>query len=687
MALVAENTRSVNAYDIAFSPDGHLIITWQIHDTTTNSQDIYAKVLTYSNTGRTLNTTVQAFRVNQYTNQTQARPSVAASNSGFVITWASERQAPNSLAFDIYARRFNMSGTAQTILGTTADCLINSVKATSQRANARDYPDVSMATNGNFVITWSSYDQEPNNFDDWFGQEAHDYATFARAFSSNGSDLVADFMPYTTTKEFRLNYTTLGDQKFSVATIWGTGMTGAGMAFAWVGPATSLIIMEYDDEGEPAEVLYLQVTDVFARTYSVGANTGTEQGFSGGSSKQSFYSLTQSSGGGGYAGLGKTSYKYDNLDTLFLDASGTDVFEIIVTASGTFQVKVNGKTQTVSANVTSIHINGSGGQDKVVVTTTGGDNSAKFNSDDANFTLSTANGKLSISTTQVNTIDLTVGGSNNTLNVVASANDVLTLNVGELLLSGDGKHFAATGFKSVLASATSLSAKAILFDSAGDDVLTMSPGKAVMKGQEYEHSVSGFGNITAYSTRGNNTANLSGSTGDDVVFATAGMLSMSGNGYKNTIFGFDKAYITGNGGNDSATIAGSYAADRFNATDSHAEATFGLGGSVSLYGFNRFTVHGNGGNDVVNLNGVSLNSTSGNTKVYSNKTQTYTVVGINDVRGIQQQTPAPAASVFSAFEDDIYQLLAQDHSNGSGSNFDGQDDELDIDFLLKTGAL
>ncbi|MCL2117526.1 MAG: trypsin-like serine protease [Planctomycetaceae bacterium] len=682
MLLVGENSRGVMAYDIAFSPDGHLIMTWQIHDTATNSQDIYAKVLQYTN-GK-LNTTVQPFRVNQYTSQTQARPSVAASNSGFVITWASERQAANSLSFDVYARRFNMNGVAQSILGTTGDALINSQKAVTERSNPRDYPDVSMAANGSFVITWSSFDQEPNNFDELLRRDAHDYGAFARAFNSNGNELVTDFTPNTSTKEFRLNYTMLGNQMYSVATIW-----NAGMAFAWVGDTDIIVITDYDDDGFPTEFVLLPSTDVYARTYSVGARTaaGQGQGLSSGLSNRSSYSLTQQSGGGGYAGLGKSSYKYDNLDTLFLDATGSDVFEIIVTAAGTFQVTVNGKTQTVSANVTNIHISGTGGQDSVTVTTAKGDNSAKFNSDDNNFTLSVDNGKLSISATRVNTIELNAGGINNTINVIASGNDVLTLGVGELSLAGNNTHFAATGFETVIASASGSLAKAVLFDSAGDDILTMSPGKAVMKGQDFEHSVSGFSNITAYSSRGNNTATLNGSAGDDAVFAASGMVSMTGSGYKNTIFGFEKVDMNGNGGNDSATIVGSYAADRFNASDSSATATFGLGGSVNLYGFNRFTIHGNGGNDVVNLGGASLSSTAGTTKVYSNKMQTYTVVGVNDVRGIQTAAPVAAASAFSALEDDIYQLLAMEQNSGSKTNFDGQDDELDIDFLLSTGAI
>jgi len=755
MALVAENNLNVTytpgtstpgsgsyAYDIAFAPDGDLIITWQMHNAATNSQDIFARVLKYANTSTgagTLTNKVNAFVVNQYTGLTQARPSVAASAAGFVITWASERQAAlsdrpdlKSDTFDIYARRFNLNGVAQPILGTTGDCLINTQKVYSERMNTRDFPDVSMAPCGNFVITWSSYDQEPNNYDVRLGRVLRDYASFARAFGSNGEDLkngapsgkggTVNFMPNTSTKEFRLNFTTIGNQRYSVATI-----SDYGMSFAWVGDA-ELTFWEYDESAGVYFVYSFQSIDVFSRTYTVKSNTTAFPGTGLGASIRSSYSIAQQSGGGGYIGQGVNTYKYDNQETLFLDGTnGNDVFEIIVTASGTFQVKVNGKSVTVGSQVKDIHIDGLGGQDKLIITNAAGDNTAKLNAEDNLVSFATQNGTLTISALRTDMVELNVGGKNNSLQVVASANDVLTVGVNDLSLAGEKHSYSAKGFDLVSAIATASSASAVLYDSTGDDVLTMMPQKAVMKGQEYEHTVSGFGNITAYSTRGNNLATLYGSTGDDAVFASGGTVALAGSGYKNTIFGFDKAFVIGNGGNDSATLVGSYAADRFTGMDTFMEAVFGRSSTVNFYGFKNFTVYGNGGNDVAVLSnitqgtGLNPDNTSA-TKTYLNSLAavSYTLVGINDVRGLPQQGQVAAPQAASAamfplasealltsgipaigetpkvssaalseaiYEDDIYQLLALEHGQNSKKTAENQDNEPDIDYLLKIGAL
>jgi hypothetical protein len=698
MALVAENTRDVRAYDIAFAPNGELIITWQMSNNVpgNNSQDIFAKVLKY--TAGSFVTTVNTFVVNTHTNQQQMRPSVAASQSGFVITWASYGQAAladrpdlRSDSYDIFARRFNWNGVAQPTLGTTGDCLISSQKVTSERTNNRDYPEVSMAPNGNFVITWSSYDQEPNNFN---GGTRRDYGAFARAFSGNGNALNTDYAPQ---GEFRLNTTILGNQMYSV-----TAMSNHGISFAWVGPTESYWIVEYDETGVPVGWIPFETVDVFSRIYTVRTNvTIPGQGQPGGvfnSLLRSAYSPAQWVGGGGYIGQGTNTYKYDNQEVLFLDGTdGDDVFEILVTASGTFAIKVNGKSVTAGSQVREIHIDGLGGNDRLMITNTAGDNTAKLNAVDQLVSFATQNGALTLSALRTENVELNVGGTNNSLQVVAGANDVLTAKVNEALLAGEGHSFLAKGFGILSALATNSSAAAFLFDSAGDDTLTMSPGKAVMKGQEFEHSISGFGNITAYSTRGNDTAILNGSTGDDAVFASGGTVAMAGSTYRNTVFGFDKTFVVGNGGNDSATLVGSYAADRFIGSDSLMEAVFGRSGSVNFYDFRNFTIHGNGGNDVVALSnitqgtGLNANNTSA-TKTYLNSTAavTYTVTGINDVRGIPQQAQAAAQAASAALSetmDDIYQLLALEHEQNTKKTAEDQGDELDIDYLLKTGAL
>ena len=725
--LVSEQSRDIHYdqvrqmydYDIAFDPNGNFVITWQMHNTATNTQDIFAQVFKFTNAGGTLTTTVPRFVVNQYTSNIQARPSVAMSSVGtFVITWSSERQDGD--AYGIYARRFNINGTPLPILGKTGDVLINTYTIDDQ-----DYSNVSMAPNGNFVITWSSKDQEPDNFDNINGIMLHDNATFARAFNGNGDNLVASYVP-SNNKEFRLNHTIAGQQQYSVVAIHNEGMS-----FAWVGDVMGQYIIEYDETGFPILYVTFPTVDVFTRTFTVRGNISSD---SGGHSVpyMTSYSQTQPVGGGGYAGQGTTTYKYENLETLFLDGTeGDDVFEVVVSASGAIQVKINGKAQTVGSQVKDVQINGLAGNDKIILTTINGDNTARINVGENRVAVAANDGSFTVSALKVEGAELNLGGLNNAINVVAGANDVLTAKVGQLSLVGDHHAYYANGFGFVTASATDKSAKAFLFDSAGNDTLTMSLGKAVMKGEGFEHSVSGFGTVSGYSNQGNDIVTMEGSASNDAVFASGNVVSMTSGVYKNTASGFAKSYIMGNGGIDTATVIGSNKTDRFAGTSSYAEVKFGVGGVTGLYGFSNFNVIGNGGSDVISLNGVSLASNNSNTTAtYSSKSQTYQITGFKDIRVTQEEivvaevaapktansvttqdvsaTPAipkviiqlgkvadtgVAQSMMSSStsvnnEDDLLQLLAEEHRNNSNNQSTGDDDDtLDIGYLLKIGAL
>ena len=687
-------------YDIAVDDNGHLIVTWLSNSTL----DIYAKVLTYTSTTGQLTTSVPAFRVNQYTSNTQIRPSVAVAENGtFVVTWASERQDGDG--YGIYARRFNVNGNgnALSILGTTGDALINVYTVGLQY-----YPDVSMAPNGDFVITWTSYNQEPDNFydDDGTGttqrRPATDNAVFARAFSGTtnnanveGYDLKASYIPNRSSAEFRLNSTLLGHQQYSVVT-----MCNDGISFAWVGPVNSEIILEENTDGTYTSLMF-PTTDVFTRTYRDKIDTGSVLGGYA-NKKVSTYSAVQQTSGGGYAGQKVSGYKADNTDstTLFLDGTaGDDVFEVIIEESGAVQVKVNGVLKSVSANISDIRLSGQGGNDKITVTTSQDGNSAVLNAGDQRLSLTTADGRV-FSAYQFEDIELNVAGSNNAINVLAAGNDQLTIRSQKLDLSGDGYYYVANGFSLVSALSSSYTSKALLYDTLGDDSLVMSHGKAVMKGQGYEHTVSGFGNVSAYASRGKDTVVMEGSGKDDSAYVSANIVSIKAGGIVNTAKGFNQVYVVGNGGKDTVNIVGSYLADRFTGTLNYAEMNFGTGSYVGLYGFSNFNVAGGGGYDVVSLTDVAQNTTartSGNTGVFDSVLQSYRISDFNEVRLIREATNAVDATTVAAtsqsaaslpLEDDaLLNLIAAGHSNSQKSDSDDIVDELDIDYLLKIGAL
>ena len=90
------------------------------------------------------------FQVNTYTSDKQDNPAVAMDAAGdFVVTWASFGQ--DGSGYGIYARRYNAAGAAL----DAAEFRVNQTTL-----NWQVTPDVGMAANGNFDVTWSSFGQD-----------------------------------------------------------------------------------------------------------------------------------------------------------------------------------------------------------------------------------------------------------------------------------------------------------------------------------------------------------------------------------------------------------------------------------------------------------------------------------------------------------------------------------------------
>ena len=91
------------------------------------------------------------FQVNTTTVDNQCLPSVAMDAAGnFVVAWASNLQ--DGSGYGVYAQRYNAAGVAQ-----GAEFLVNTTTANHQSG-----PAVAMATNGDFVIAWTSSGQDPD---------------------------------------------------------------------------------------------------------------------------------------------------------------------------------------------------------------------------------------------------------------------------------------------------------------------------------------------------------------------------------------------------------------------------------------------------------------------------------------------------------------------------------------------
>ncbi|WP_183099627.1 Calx-beta domain-containing protein [Nocardioides pelophilus] len=158
---------------VAMGADGDYVITWTSDFQDGSGQGVYAQ--RYDAVGTPQGTET---RVNTATALSQSRPSVAMDADGdYVITWQSDEA---SGGVDIYAQRYDAAGAPQ---GT--ETRVNSFDTSTQYD-----PAVAMDADGDYVITWTSYNQDGG----WLG-------IYAQRFSAAGTPRGVETRVNTTTAE------------------------------------------------------------------------------------------------------------------------------------------------------------------------------------------------------------------------------------------------------------------------------------------------------------------------------------------------------------------------------------------------------------------------------------------------------------------------------------------------------
>ena len=180
----------VNAYttgfqndpSVAMDADGDFVVTWQSGLQDGSSYGIYAQ--RYNAAGIAQGS---EFRVNTYTTNGQRNPAVAMDADGdFVVTWQSDGQ--DGSFYSVHGQRYNAAGVAQ-----GSEFRVNAYTTGFQSG-----PSVAMDADGDFVVTWNSYNQD-GSFNGIYGQR------YNAAGVTQGS-------------EFRVNtYTTNNQTQSSVA--------------------------------------------------------------------------------------------------------------------------------------------------------------------------------------------------------------------------------------------------------------------------------------------------------------------------------------------------------------------------------------------------------------------------------------------------------------------------------------
>lgn len=184
---------------VAIDTAGDFVVAWQSRGEDDNggnygSYGIYAQRFNSAGTKQG-----GEFRVNTYTTGTQDRAQVAMDSAGnFVVTW--ESQGNDGDSYGIFAKRYNAAGVVQ-----GSDFKVNTYTTSFQ-----SQPAIAMDSTGDFVITWSSFQQD-GGYDGIYAQR------YSPAAVAQGT-------------EFRVNtYTTESQNTPSIA------MDGSGnYVIAWV---------------------------------------------------------------------------------------------------------------------------------------------------------------------------------------------------------------------------------------------------------------------------------------------------------------------------------------------------------------------------------------------------------------------------------------------------------------------
>ncbi len=171
----------------SFGSRSGAVITWSSESQDGDGYGVYARRF-----GASGNPQGNEFRVNVTTADFQGRSTVAIDDDGdSVIVWESKGQ--DGFGYGVYGRQFDRLSKAK---GT--EFQINQFTLSDQRL-----ANVAMDTDGDFVVTWSS-----------FGQDGSGYGVYARRYDSLGQPL---------TDEFRVNSTTGSSQRNSQIAMDRTG--------------------------------------------------------------------------------------------------------------------------------------------------------------------------------------------------------------------------------------------------------------------------------------------------------------------------------------------------------------------------------------------------------------------------------------------------------------------------------
>jgi VCBS repeat-containing protein len=192
------NTNTLDTQDnvtLSGLSDGGFVATWSSFNQDGSGSGIYGQ--RYAPNGSAVG---GEFRINTTTNGGQFAPSVSnLSDGGFVVAWASNQIAGQG--YDTYGQRYASDGTA-----AGSEFLINSALANDQL-----FSSVAGLSDGSFVATWSSLNQDGSG-----------WGVYGKHYANNGTTIGV---------EFKINTTAAGDQLYSSV----SDLADGGFIVTWTG--------------------------------------------------------------------------------------------------------------------------------------------------------------------------------------------------------------------------------------------------------------------------------------------------------------------------------------------------------------------------------------------------------------------------------------------------------------------
>ncbi len=152
-----QQTHPESPQSVASDADGNFVVVWTGPDSATSANhNVFAQ--RYAPGGAKLGAEIL---VNQTTAGDQQYASVAMDADGeFVVTWSSYTGLGTS--WDIFARKFNSDGTS--LIDPLTGLAIGAFLVNTHSASIQRYSTVAMDADGDFVVTWQSYDQDGSGY-------------------------------------------------------------------------------------------------------------------------------------------------------------------------------------------------------------------------------------------------------------------------------------------------------------------------------------------------------------------------------------------------------------------------------------------------------------------------------------------------------------------------------------------